>query len=116
MSLVTWAGFGPFAQVCRTKSPQHWSQKPGHETGSTIIGGPPVTTCPRDTSHDEPSSEVAVLDHSTNFLFQCIEFCSIRQLFGMGRGPRFHPLGVDFGHGRVFWMGSGGKPPSPINI
>ena len=72
--------------------------------------------CPRDTSHDEPSSEVAVLDHSTNFPFQCIEFCSIRQLFGMGRGPRFHPLGVDFGHGRVFWMGSGGKPPSPINI
>ena len=44
MSLVTWAGFGPFAQVCRTKSPQHWSQKLGHETGDTIIGGPPVTT------------------------------------------------------------------------
>ena len=112
MSLVTWAGFGPFAQgmpdkIASTLVPKARPRDRKHNYRRPAR----YHICPGDTSHDEPSSEVAVLDHSTNFLFQCIEFCSIRQLFGMGRGPRFHPLGVDFGHGRVFWMGSGGKPP-----
>ena len=65
--------------------------------------------CPRE--HDEPSSEVAVLDHSTNFLFQSIEFCSIRQLLGMGRGSRFHPLWVRLWTWKGFW--DGGKPRAP---
>ena len=36
-------------------------------------------------------------DVSTHFLF-FVEFWPTRESFGMARGPRFWPLGVDSGH------------------
>jgi hypothetical protein len=49
-------------------------------------------------------------------LFCCADFETIRNLFGMARGPCFRPWGVDSGPGEWFSRGSRGVPEPNINM